>query len=208
MLIHVTLKLRNYIAHPFWPETNACIEIEKKSGANRQKSDDKRRAALTAECDKQGVSYERYLEMKQMSKRQFYARDGLIHIPRHQIAGAFVETIGGSPKALRGQFTKENFRALVQISDFETDVPEKTGTFGRFVKLEGSNQRSWQENDYIGQYLDTGEPFEARGTLDSQDGSDKTRATIKLLLTKAVCEIGIGAARKMGFGRGVIEAWG
>jgi hypothetical protein len=175
---------------------------------NRQKSDDKRLAALQAECDRQGVTYRRYLEMKALSKRQFYQRDaGLIYIPRHQVAGALVQCIGGSPKALRGNFTKDNFRALVQIGDLETDRKEKSGVFGRFVKLEGSNQRSWQENEYIGQYLDAGEPFSARGVLSIPNGDDKTEQTVKSLFVATVKNIGVGAARKMGFGRGEVLEW-
>jgi hypothetical protein len=108
---------------------------------------------------------------------------------------------------LRGNFTKDNFRALVQIGDLETDRKEKSGVFGRFVKLEGSNQRSWQENEYIGQYLDAGEPFSARGVLSIPNGDDKTEQTVKSLFVATVKNIGVGAARKMGFGRGEVLEW-
>lgn len=208
MLISVQLKMTNYIAHPFWPETNACIEIEKKSGVNRQKSEEKRIQALKAECDKQGVTYERYLEMKQLSKRPFYrSEDSRIYLPMHQISGALVQTIGGAPKALRGPFTKDNFRALVQIGHFQTEVTEATGIFSRFVKLENTNQRSWQENPYIGQYLDKGEPFLAEGDICIVNGDDKLEQTVKSLFVHTFKEIGLGASRKMGFGRGEIVEW-
>jgi hypothetical protein len=206
LTIRVELKIASYIAHPFWPETNSRIEIEKKSGVNRQRSDDKRIDALKAECSKQGITYDRYLELVELSKRQFYTRDdGAIYIPRHQLAGGFVQVIGGSPKALRGRFTKDSFRALVQVGDFDTGRTERSGVFARFVKLEGSNQRSWQENDYIGQYLDEGEPFVASGVLGLTDAKDED--TVKVLMESLVANVGIGAARKMGFGRGVIESW-
>jgi len=204
--ISIKLSMLNYIAHPFWPETNARIEIEKKSGVNRQRSDDKRVAALKAECGKQGIAYERYLELVKLSKRQFYTRDdGTIYIPRHQLAGGFVQVIGGSPKALRNRFTKDNFRALVQIGDFDTGLNERSGVFGRFVKLEGSNQRSWQENEFIGQYLDEGEPFTATGKIGLTEPKDEK--TVKALAEALVTGVGIGAARKMGFGRGQILEW-
>lgn len=208
MKIEIRILFMNYIAHPFWPETNACIEIEKKSGANRQKSDDKRKAAIEAECERQEVTYEHYLEMKQLSKRQFYQReDGRIYIPRHQMSGALVQTIGGAPKSLRGPFTKDNFRALVQIGDFETELTERSGTFSRFVKLEGSNQRSFQQNDFIGHYLDAGEPFECAGIVNLPVSDEKTEQVVKSLFNVAVRDIGVGAARKMGFGRGEIKDW-
>ena len=202
--MRVTLNLTNYIAHPFWPARNAVIEIEKKSGVNRQKSEEKRVASLKAECARQAISYERYLELKKEAAEQWYRRpDRRIYIPRHQIAGALVQTIGTAPKALRGMFDKNNFRALVQIGDMETQIIEPSGVFGRFVKLEGSNQRSYQENEYIGQYLEKGEPFTAEGEVTMDD--DKQIDTVKSLFRVAVEQIGIGAARKMGFGRGTVR---
>ena len=202
----VVLEMTNYIAHPFWPARNTCIEIEKKSGVNRQKSEEKRVAALKAECTKQGITYERYLELREEAKDQWY-RDAsrTIFIPRHQLAGALVQTIGTAPKALRGIFDRDNFRALIQIGDFTTNRTEADGTFSRFVKLEGSNQRSWQENDFIGVYLDKGKPFTATGVIAVPD--PKQFDTVKAVLTTAIENTGVGAARKMGFGRGKIVKW-
>ncbi len=205
-VIRVDLRFNNYIAHPFWPARNRVIEIEKKSGVNRQKSEEKRVAALKAECSRQGYTYEQYLQFKVDAAEQWYRReDRAIYIPRHQLAGALVQMIGSAPKALRGGFDKDNFRALVQIGDFVTNCKEASGVFGRFVKLDGTNQRSWQENEYIGRYLDTGEPFMASGTIAVAD--QKAADTVKALLTAAVALVGVGAARKMGFGRGAIATW-
>lgn len=203
--MNATLTLTSYIAHPFWDARSKVIGIEKKSGVNRQKSDEKRVAALKAECTKQGVTYDQYLAWKIAADEQWYRRpdDGRIYIPRHQIAGAIVQTIGESPKALRGLFTKDNFRALVQISDFLTELTQASGVFARFVKLEGSCERSFQKNEYIGRYLDAGEPFTATGIIACQD--PKQNDTVKALLTAAVERVGIGAARKMGFGRGTVS---
>ena len=205
--MEVVLKMVSYIAHPFWAARNQVIEIEKKSGVNRQKSDEKRLAALRAECSKQGMTYEDYLAAKVKASEQWYRFDDRrIYIPRHQIAGAIVQTIGESPKALRGMFNKDNFRALVQIGDFETELKEPAGVFSRFVKLEGSNQRSFQENEYIGVYLDKGTQFEARGTICVTDA--KQIKTVEALLRDAVGRVGVGAARKMGFGRGQVVSFG
>lgn len=204
--IKICLEFVNYIAHPYWPARNTCIEIEKKSGVNRQKSDEKRVAALKAECERQGITYDRYLELRQEAAAQWYRQpDRKIYIPRHQIAGAFVQTIGTAPKALRGPFTKDNFRALVQISDFQTELTEAAGVFSRFVKLESSNQRSWQENEHLGAYLEKGSPFKAKGLFSLADG--KHIATVKALLAAVVENVGIGASRKMGFGRGKIVSF-
>lgn len=205
LTIQVELMMNNYIAHPFWPARNRVIEIEKKSGCNRQKSEDKRLAAIKAECSKQGYTYEQYLKFVEEAREQWYKKDGHIYIPRHQIAGALVQTIAGAPKALRGPFDKDNFRALVQIGDFMTDLDRADGVFARFVKLESSNQRSWQENEYIGVYLDSGEQFVAAGCIALMD--KRHEGPMHALMEKAVESIGIGAARKMGFGRGKSNRW-
>ena len=204
--IRVKLQMNNYIAHPFWPARNTCIEIEKKSGVNRQKSEEKRIAALKAECARQSYTYEQYLAFREQAAEQWYRNaDRMIYIPRHQLSGALVQVIGSAPKALRGQFDRDNFRALVQLGDFATDRTKADGKFSRFVKLDSSNQRSWQENEYVGCYLDAGEPFIAQGTIAVAD--QKAADTVKSLLTAAVEMVGVGAARKMGFGRGAIVEW-
>jgi hypothetical protein len=197
--------MTNYIAHPYWPARNRVIEIEKKSGVNRQKSDEKRQAALKAECEKEGYTLAQYEQFKIDAAEQWYRREGKIIIPRHQLAGAFVQAIGTSPKALRGAFDKDNFRALIQLGDFVTNRTKADGMFSRFAKLEGSNQRSFQENEYIGRYLDVGEPFEATGVIGIPN--PKHADTVKSLLCHVVEMIGVGASRKMGFGRGVVKSW-
>lgn len=210
MEARVILTLTNYIAHPYWPSRNRVIEIEKKSGVNRQKSEDKRQAALKAECERQGFTIAQYEQFKREAAEQWYRHGETIVIPRHQLAGAFVQAIGTAPKALRGSFTKDNFRALVQIGDFTTDRTKPDGTFARFAKLEGSNQRSYQENEFIGRAIHmgkdlTGEPFEATGSIVIPNA--KSVDTVKALLANVVEVIGVGASRKMGFGRGVIKCW-
>lgn len=210
-VITVKLEMESYIGHPYWPEKNLCIDIEKTSGVNRQKSDEKRLAAIKAECKRRGMTYQQYLDAKKASERPFYtAKNGAIIIPRHQLAGAIAQAIGESPKGVRGPYTKDNFRALVRVSDFTTDRKKADGTFSRFVKLDSSNQRSYQQNPFIGQYLDpatgmTGKPFTAEGTLHVLE--DKWHDTVKGLLTHAVEVVGLGAARKMGFGRGKVVDW-
>jgi len=203
ILLHAELRLSNYIAHPFWPEVNAAIDIEKKSGVNRQKSEEKRRAALQAECGKRGLTLEDYEKLKAKAKDQWYRNAaGFIVVPRHHLAGSLVQTIGTSPKGLRGAFDKDNFRALVQIGDFATELRAAAGVFSRFAKLEGSNQRSFQENEFIGRYLDVGEPFAASGTIECDE---RDADTVKALVAKAVEITGVGASRKMGFGRGTVK---
>jgi len=206
VLIRVTLQLVNYIAHPYWPARDLVIDIEKKAGAARQRSEEKRIAAIKAECARHGITYDDYLRLKKEAEEQWYRdKSGNIIIPRHQIAGALVQTIEQSPKAVRGPFTADNFRALVQISDFNTGLKNAAGKFVRFVKLEGSNQRSLQENEFIGQYLDQGEPFDAAGCVAISD--ERLEKYLSGLFNTMITTIGVGAARKMGFGRGIVKLW-
>ena len=201
--MQVSIQFNSYIASPYWPAKELVIRIQKDSGVNRQKSDEKRTAALKAQCNKMGMTYEAYLAAIKDSERQWYVNDaGYIYIPRHQLAGAFVEAVGQSPKALRGPFTKDNFRALVQVGDFTTEKTKADGVFERYVKLDASNMRSLQRNEYIGNYLTEGKEFVAKGVILP---SDKRQAdTVKRLLQQVVESIGVGGSRKMGFGRGVV----
>ena len=210
----VEIELVSYIAHPYWPAKNRVIEIEKKSGVNRQKSEEKREAALKAECERQGTTLEAYRADKIAGAQHWYREpqqpDGIIYIPRHQIHGGLVQVIGGAPKALRGPFDRDNFRALVDVSNFLTEHTSCSGIFGRFAKLEGSNQRNYQENEFLGKHECVrankvmGEPFVATGRVTCDP---KYAETVRALFTALVELVGLGAARKMGFGRGKILRW-
>ncbi len=203
LTLHVMFE--NYIAHPYWPEKNTVIEVEKKSGMNRCKSDKTRDQALNAQLKKMDLSIKEYQRLKELAARPWYTlENGKICIPRHQLAGAFVQLVSTAPKALRGEFTKDNFRALVQIGDLETQQSEGSGVFARFVKLADSNQRSWQENEYLGRYLDKGKPFAATGKIGVMD--EKQVKTVKAIIEATIETVGVGAARKMGFGRGVVKS--
>lgn len=188
---------KSYLAHPYWPERERVISIQKSSGMNRQKSDDKRQAALKAQCDKEGITIAEFLELEKRASRQWYRADddptSEIIIPRHQVAGCLVETIGRSTKNLRGHFTKDSFRHHVQLSDLRTGKFERDGVFDRYVKLETSNMRSRQVNEYISDFL-------ASGTVNVD--VDVKVSDLSRLFAHAFAEIGVGAARKMGFGRG------
>lgn len=192
------IEFEKYIAHPYWPERELLIRIAKDSGMNRLRSDAKRQTALTQECSKHDMTLEDYAKLEVLAARQFYRvsePDGEIIIPRHQIAGSLVHTIKFAPKNLRGKYNDDSFRALVQISDFLTGKTQKDGTYSRYVKLETSNMRSLQSNDYI-------ERFTATGTFNVH--VDDKVADLKRLLSYAVEETGIGACRKMGYGRGIL----
>lgn len=200
--MNVTLMLKNHISHPYWAEKELTIRIEKDSGCNRLKSPEKKVSAIKAQCDIVGISYESYLDAVKAAKAQWYMQNGKIYIPRHQIHGALVQAVGLAPKALRGVFTKDNFRAMVQISDFVSNKTSPDGIYTRYVKDAVSNMRRLTQNEYVGEYLDKGAPVEFKGTICCDDNKLEN---VKRLMTEVVTNIGIGACRKMGWGRGEVE---
>jgi len=200
--IKVTLHMHNYIGHPYWPERETLITIKKDSGEARQKSDEKRALAITTQLKKVGMTKEEYEQLILKANRQWYRKDNddpnsEIIIPRHHIAGACVQTIGVSPKALRGGYDKDNFRSLVQISDFTTGKTQSDGIFDRYVKRDG-NMRAHEVNDYI-------EDFTAEGTLKMFDTEKPD--VLQRLFEHTIEITGTGACRKMGYGRGEVIAW-
>ena len=140
--------------------------------------------------------------MERRANRQWYREgdkdDGKIVIPRHQLAGCLVEAVGRAPKNLRGRFDKDSFRHLVQVGDFVTNKTAADGVFDRYVKLEKSNMRNRQCNEYV-------ENFTATGTI-SIPTNVKTE-DVQRLLEYAIEDIGVGASRKMGFGRGTVVSF-
>lgn len=200
--INVQIHMHNYIGHPYWPERETLITIKKDSGEARQKSDEKRKLAIDTQLKKVGMTREEYEELIVKANRQWYRvnnddNTAEIIIPRHHIAGACVQTIGISPKALRGGYDKDNFRSLVQISDFTTGKTESDGQFDRYVKRDG-NMRAHEVNDYI-------EDFTASGTLRMFDIEKPD--VLQRLFEHTITITGTGACRKMGYGRGEVTKW-
>jgi hypothetical protein len=198
MKLACTLYVESYIAHPYWPETDDVINIQKRSGMNRARTDDSRHKALKEHLKKEGVTLKDYDELLRKSRRPWYRVDNddetsPIVIPRHQLAGALVQTVNTAPAAVRGKYRADSFRYHVQLSDFVTEKMDADRVYDRYVKLEGSNQRSRQKNALISD-------FEAAGTIVVAD--DTKVADLQRLIDYALTEIGVGAARKMGHGRG------
>lgn len=199
LTLRCELKFESYIAHPYWPERETVIRIVTDSGMNRQKSDDKRIMALKGELEKRGLSIAQFEEIKRRANRQWYrandADDGEIIIPRHQLAGCLVQTVGTTPKAVRGKYEKDSFRHEVRLSDFLTGKLAADEVFRRYVRLNPNVPRSLQENDVI-------RDFTAAGTVTL--AADAKIEELKRLIGHAVRNTGVGAARKMGFGRAEI----
>jgi len=203
--IEVTLNVASYIAHPFWPEREQVVNILKTSGYNRVRSEDKREQSLRRWLEKNGLRWEDWEVLKKKAERQWYRANGdesgAIIIPRHQLSGALVQACRTAPAGAR--FNEDQFRSLVQLSDFTTEKTTADTVFRRFVMPKTgkgaplSNQRALRENEVI-------ENFPAVGTLTFIDDDVKQKAVLDLL-RYAGKYVGVGASRKMGYGRFTIE---
>jgi len=197
----VEIAMESYIAHPFWPEREHVIRIELHAGLNRLRNEEKKVAALKGQLEKEGLTVEDYHELQRRAAREWYRIDPTdeaseIIIPRHQVAGCLVETINRTPKAVNGGYNADSFRHIVRVGDFSTGKKKPDGVYSRYVKLDGSNKRSLQENEKI-------ERFTALGKISVP--SDAKPGVLRRLFAYAFEEVGVGAARKMGCGRGVVK---
>ena len=199
-ILTVTVKMESYIAHPFWPEKERLIQIELHAHLKLLKNEDKKAAALKGQLDKEGLTMADYEALQVRAAREWYRIDphddaSEIVVPRHQIAGCLVETINRTPKAINGGYNADSFRHVVRMSDFGTGKMTGDRVYSRYVKLDGSNKRSLQENAVI-------ENFSMTGKVSVKP--DVKPEPLARLLAYAFDEVGIGAARKMGFGRGTL----
>jgi hypothetical protein len=200
LTLRCELAFESYIAHPYWPERETVIRIVTDSGMNRQKSDDKRIAALKGELEKRALTMAQFEELKRRANRSWYrvddADEGQIIIPRHQLAGCLVQTVGTTPKAVRGRYEKDSFRHEVRLGDFTTGKYTCDDVFRRYVRLNPNVPRNLQENEVI-------RDFTAAGAVVIV--ADAKIEELKRLVAYAVRNTGVGAARKMGFGRAELK---
>jgi hypothetical protein len=206
--INVKIKLKRYIAHPYWPELAQAIDIQKQSGVNRVRSEDKRESALLNYLKKIGMSKEEYQALIEKSKRQWYRVDSNdpnthIIVPAHQLSGMLVQAASSAPAGAR--VDPGELRSIIDISDFVTIKAKADGVFSRYIMPKDgtgkplSNQRQLQSNEYL-------ENVEATGTFVIDTERVKPES-VKALLEHAIVRTGVGAARKMGYGRGGVVSF-
>lgn len=206
MVVKVVLAVKSYIAHPYWAEREELVNIQKSSGLNRVRSDDRREKVLRDYIEKIGMSMADYEALQRLAAREWYRVDGEdseIMIPRHQLSGTLVQATKTAPSGAR--FKQDELRSLVQISDFLTGKKEADSVFRRFVLPKDgkgnplSNQRALRCNEVI-------ENFDAKGTVSFDENDVKQKAVFELL-RYAGKYIGVGASRKMGYGRFAVEGF-
>ncbi|MGH2610212.1 MAG: hypothetical protein ACRDHF_14115 [Tepidiformaceae bacterium] len=206
MLIQVTLHFaKGYIAHPYWPEREKLINIQKASGTNRARSEDKRKKSLDAYLSTHSLTMDDYRLLEQRAARPFYTFDGSdeIVVSAHQLHGMIGQGADMAPSAVR-LARPEQIRTLIQCSDFRTGKTKPDGVWERFVPVKSgtgqtlSNQRGLRSDPYISNVT-------ASGSI--RLASEDTEPRARQFIAWAGQEIGVGAARKLGWGRFVITGW-
>jgi hypothetical protein len=195
----LTLQLQftepGYIADPYRVAMYRLIEIQKQSGMMRARSEKKRRECLEAHLRDIGMTHDGYLALEKEAREPFYHdAAGWIVIPQLSIEACLVNACSEAPSKIR----ISNLRTALRCSAFVTDKREPDGVWERFaVVMSGqgklSNQRGLRSNAYIRNFVAIGEI--------AHDPELVRPKAILDLLTYAGREIGIGASRKMGWGR-------
>lgn len=202
----VTLKLNlqfakpGYIEHPYWPEMYERIEIDKKSGVNRARTDANRRRALEAYLSEINMTLDQYKALCDAANKPFHTyENGNIYIPADKVIACLVHANNVAPAKNR----IPNLRTALNASDFVTSKTEPDGEWKRFAVVnlgngaKASNQRGFRSNAYISN-------FNAVGTIQVEPVMVDPEA-VNNLLRFAGRVAGIGACKKMGWGRFTVE---
>jgi hypothetical protein len=191
-----------YIAHPYWPEQYKLIQIIKVSGMSRTRNEANRRRALQSHLEGIGMSLDEFEQLKIDASRPFHTNGkGHIIIPADKILSALVNGCNVASAALR----VPNLRNALRSSDFHTDRKEPDGVWERFAVVTGaqgklSNERALRSNAYICD-------FDAKGTIEYDPQMVEPKAIVALL-DYTGRSVGIGASRKMGWGRFTVSVNG
>jgi len=192
------------------------INIEKESGTRRARSEANRVRALTEYLTKIGMTVAELEELRRRAERPFYTAGDVekmsfgasrlnghdpdeIVIPPHQIYGCLAQAADTARSSTRIA-TREQIRSVIAVTDpIYTGKHHADGTWERFAVVTGgtgaklSNQRALRRNDYLG-------PFTASLTVEF-DNALVDPGKVTDFLAYAGREVGIGASRKLGWGR-------
>ncbi|MDE2106466.1 MAG: hypothetical protein KGL39_55140 [Patescibacteria group bacterium] len=214
----VTLRFgKGYIAHPYWPERLKAIDIQKESGMNRARSMEKRAATLQHYLQSlhPPMEFADYELLCKLADRQFYRFEDVpeeldghnpkeIVIPAHHLYGCMANAADLATSSIR-LCSPEQVRTVLQVSSFATGKTECDDVWRRNVVVTSgtggrlSNQRALRENEFISH-------FEAKGTVSFSEHIVKPEKVYSFM-EFAGRDVGVGASRKIGWGRFEISAW-
>jgi len=217
MLINLAIDVHSYIAHPYWPERERVINITKESGLNRARSAQNRRKALEEYLRGEGMTLADYDALVEAADRQFYVDDaGCVVIPKRHVDGMLVATCDKIRSAGK-PCPPDMVRTVLRASGWQTTLtPDDAGWWTRYAVVSAgtgarlSNQRALRRNAYLGaeppSEVDARKPIEATGTLDINPEMVRPEV-LRKALDWAGEWIGIGASRKMGWGRFTVTSF-
>jgi len=196
---------KGLVGDPYWPEQEKVINILKESGAKRVRSREKAEKALSDYLQQLDMKMEDFHKLERLAARPFYTLDGTteIVISEHQLYGMLAQACQLATSAVR--LTRaEQVRTLLTTTDWRTGKVEADGVWSRFVVVTGaqgklSNQRALRENAYIAGFDATGEMAFSEEMLEPEK--------VKRFLVFCGREVGVGASRKLGWGRFEVTGW-
>ncbi|HZP39849.1 MAG TPA: hypothetical protein VFE48_25535 [Methylomirabilota bacterium] len=199
-MVTLTFAEPGYVEDPYWPERHQLVDLEKRSGVNRARTQANRRRALQAQLEEQGMTLEDCEALRVVAARPFHTdAQGRIVIPAEKMLACLVNACDIAPAKLR----VSNLRTALTVSDFVTDRTKPDGVWERFVKVtlgtgaKASHQKGLRRNEYL-------RNFTAVGTIRVEPDMVEPKAVLALLAF-AGRAVGVGASRKMGWGRFAVD---
>lgn len=194
----VRVHIKNYIAAPYWPELEKLINIKKESGLSRARTPETRRKALDSYLTSIEMTRGEYQELERLAVRPFYTHEGHIIVPELHVTSMIVATCDRIGSRAR-PCPPDIVRTVIAASPWHTGKTEADGTWERFAIVSSgtgarlSNQRALRSDAYIAD-------ADADGSI-SVDTSVVRPEILWKALNWAGTYVGIGSARKMGWGR-------
>ena len=203
----LSIRLHSYIGHPYWPERERLINIVKESGMSRARSTANRRKALDEYLTANGMTYAQYEELEAKADLPFHMAGGRIIVPELHVMSMLVQ-VCDQIRAAGRPVPADQVRSRIRMSAWRTDREAQDGVWERFAVVTAgtgaklSNQRALRSNPYIGTppgQLD-GKGADAEGVVSMEPSMVKPSVLLDALRWGGA-NIGVGASRKMGWGR-------
>ena len=201
-------RLHSYIGHPYWPEMERLITITKESGMSRARSTANRRKALEQYLQAAGMTFAQYEELEKKAAEPFYKAGDRIIVPELHVTSMVVATCD-TIRAAGRPCPPDQVRSAMRFSDWMTDRSKPDGVWERFAVVTAgtgqklSNQRALRSNPYVGSPpggLGDAKGVQCSGIITLDESMVKPSVLLDALRW-AGTDVGIGASRKMGWGR-------
>ena len=195
LIVHVD----SYIGHPYWPERERLINITKESGMSRARSDANRNKALETYLKNHNMTVADYERLEELAERPFYTdQDGQIIVPELHVISMIVAACD-SARAAQRPIGPDQVRSAITVTTWPTGKTQPDGVWNRFAVVTAgtgaklSNQRALRVNPFV-------EDVDCEGRI-ALNATLVDAKKFRQLLDYAGSDVGIGASRKMGWGR-------